>query len=131
MFKENHWDLSPRIFVTYFLADSWSAQWHLANISSHVLYNFLCNNFFIKKASFMPPNEANIVWRAGKIWRGGGHCVLKWILRRHFKPPLIATIEIVWSYFYRVLAVLKHHRRLWANVFDTDICSKVIEIVSR
>ena len=25
---------------------------------------------------------------------GGGHCVLKWILRRHFKPPLNATILI-------------------------------------
>ena len=27
----------------------------------------------------------------------------------------------VWSHFYKILVVLKYHRRLWANIFDTDI----------
>ena len=27
----------------------------------------------------------------------------------------------VWSHFYKILVVLKWHRCLWANIFDTDI----------
>ena len=31
------------------------------------------------------------------------------------------NIKYVWSHFYQILVVLKHHRRLWNNIFDTDI----------
>ena len=31
------------------------------------------------------------------------------------------NINNVWSHFYQILVVLKYHRRLWANNFDTDI----------
>ena len=31
------------------------------------------------------------------------------------------NINHVWSHFYKILVVLKYHRRLWANIFDTDI----------
>ena len=30
-------------------------------------------------------------------------------------------INHVCSYFYKILVVLKYHRCLWANIFDTDI----------
>ena len=33
------------------------------------------------------------------------------------------NINHVWSHFYKILVVLKYHRRLWANIFDTDISS--------
>ena len=36
----------------------------------------------------------------GNRGRGGGHCVLKWILWGHFKPPLNATIEIVFEVIF-------------------------------
>ena len=29
--------------------------------------------------------------------RGGGHCVLKWIFRGHFKPPPYSTKEIMFK----------------------------------
>ena len=31
------------------------------------------------------------------------------------------NINYVWSHFYQILVVLKYHRRLWNNIFDTDI----------
>ena len=31
------------------------------------------------------------------------------------------NINYVWSHFYKILVVLKHHRRPWAHIFDTDI----------
>ena len=31
------------------------------------------------------------------------------------------NINHVWSRFYKILVILKYHRRLWGNVFDTDI----------
>ena len=31
------------------------------------------------------------------------------------------NIKYVWSHFYQILVVLKYHRRLWNNIFDTDI----------
>ena len=31
------------------------------------------------------------------------------------------SINQVWSHFYEILVVLKYHRCLWANIFDTDI----------
>ena len=35
------------------------------------------------------------------------------------------NINHVWSHFYKILVVLKYHRRLWANIFDTDICRSI------
>ena len=31
------------------------------------------------------------------------------------------NINHAWRHFYKILVVLKYHRRLWANIFDTDI----------
>ena len=31
------------------------------------------------------------------------------------------NMKYVWSHFYQILVVLKYHRRLWNNIFDTDI----------
>ena len=37
------------------------------------------------------------------------------------------NINYVWSHFYQILVVLKYHRRLCNNIFDTDI-SRIINI---
>ena len=34
-------------------------------------------------------------------------------------------INHVWSHFYEILVVLKHHRRLWNNIFDTAISRSI------
>ena len=31
------------------------------------------------------------------------------------------NINYVWSHFYQILVVMKYHRCLWNNIFDTDI----------
>ena len=31
------------------------------------------------------------------------------------------NMKYVWSHFYQILVVLKYHRCLWSNIFDTDI----------
>ena len=31
------------------------------------------------------------------------------------------NMKYVWSHFYQILVVLKYHRCLWNNIFDTDI----------
>ena len=30
-------------------------------------------------------------------------------------------IKYFWSHFFQIFAVLKYHRRLWSNIFNTDI----------
>ena len=35
------------------------------------------------------------------------------------------NINYVWSHFYQILVVLKYHRRLWNNIFDTDISRSI------
>ena len=35
------------------------------------------------------------------------------------------NINLVWSHFCNILVVLKYHRCLWANIFDTDICRSI------
>ena len=31
------------------------------------------------------------------------------------------NMKYVWSHFFQILVVLKYHRRLWNNIYDTDI----------
>ena len=31
------------------------------------------------------------------------------------------NMKYIWSHFYLILVVLKHHRRLWNNIFNTNI----------
>ena len=57
------------------------------------------------------------VWMAG----GGALCVqidFTWTFQTN---TMCNSINHVWSHFYKILVVLKYHRRLWANIFDTDI----------
>ena len=35
------------------------------------------------------------------------------------------NINYVWSHFYQILVVLMYHRRLWNNIFDTDISRSI------
>ena len=35
------------------------------------------------------------------------------------------NMKYVWSHFYQILVVLKYHRRLWNNIFDTDISRSI------
>ena len=35
------------------------------------------------------------------------------------------NINYVWSHFYQILVVLKYHRRLWDNIFNTDISRSI------
>ena len=35
------------------------------------------------------------------------------------------NINYVWSHFYQILVVLKYHRRLWNNIFNTDISRSI------
>ena len=48
-----------------------------------------------------------------------GHHVLKWFLRGHFKPPLNATIEVVFEVIFHQALVVPS--QLWANIFCTEI----------
>ena len=60
--------------------------------------------------------------------KGGALCVqmdFTWTFQTNTKCN---NINSFWSHFYQILVVLKYHRRLWANIFDTDI-SRCIYII--
>ena len=63
-------------------------------------------------------------------------------VRKFFDPPTALCVQMdvmwtfetttkcnnlnyVWSHFYQILVVLTYHRRLWANIFDTDISRSI------
>ena len=48
-------------------------------------------------------------------------CVFLDFMRTFQTTTKCNNINHVWSHFYKILVVLKYHRRLWANIFDTDI----------
>ena len=52
------------------------------------------------------------------------------VFKIDFTRPFLTTnkcnnINHVRSHFHKILVVLKYHRRLWANIFDTDICRSI------
>ena len=57
------------------------------------------------------------------------HCVFHGVqmdFTRTFQTNAkLNNINHVWSHFCKILVVLKYHRRLWANIFDTDICRSI------
>ena len=66
----------------------------------------------------------NAIMQGGrKVWKslGPGGTVM-----RTFQTNIKCNnINHVWSHFYEILVVLKYHRRLWGNIFDTDICRSI------
>ena len=58
---------------------------------------------------------------------GRRHCLFKWILHGHLKPPPIwITFEVIYiTYFF---LVLKYHSRPWANIFDQTFLDAVFFI---
>ena len=57
-----------------------------------------------------------------KIWDSGGALCVQMDFTRTFEANTKCnSIKYVWSHFYQLLVVLKYHRRLWNNIFDTDI----------
>ena len=57
----------------------------------------------------------------------GTLCVQMDFMRTFKTTTKCNTINHVWSHFYKILVVWKYHRRLWVNIFDTDI-SRCINI---
>ena len=56
------------------------------------------------------------------VSRGGGAlCVQMDFMRTFEANTKCNSNKYVWSYFYQILVVLKYHRRLWNNIFDTNI----------
>ena len=55
----------------------------------------------------------------------GALCVQIYFTRTFQTTTKCDNINHVWSHFYKLLVVLKYHRRLWANIFDTDICRSI------
>ena len=53
--------------------------------------------------------------------RGGALCVQMEFTRTFEANTKCNNMKYVWSHFYQILVVLKYHRRLWNNIFDTDI----------
>ena len=57
--------------------------------------------------------------RAVGTW--GALCVQMDFTRTFEANTKCNSIKYVWSHFYQLLVVLKYHRCLWNNIFDTDI----------
>ena len=64
------------------------------------------------------------------VWTSKMVCVIQIGLLLCVQMDFMRTFETttmcnnknhVWSHFYKIWVVLKYHRRLWANIFDTDI----------
>ena len=53
--------------------------------------------------------------------RGGALCVQMDFTQTFEANAKCNNINHVWSHFYKILVVLKYHRRPWANIFDPDI----------
>ena len=56
---------------------------------------------------------------------GGALCVEMDLTRTFQASTKCNNRNSVWNHPYQVLVVLKHHRRLWANIFDTDISRSI------
>ena len=62
----------------------------------------------------------------GPRWLGGGALCVQMDFTRTFEANAKCNnINHVLSHFYKFLVVLKYHRRLWANIFDTDISRRI------
>ena len=57
----------------------------------------------------------------------GALCVQMDFTRTFEANTMCNNMNHVWSHFYKILVVLRYHRRLWVNIFDTDI-SRCINI---
>ena len=55
-------------------------------------------------------------------WGGGALCVQMDFMQTFQTNAKCKNINHVWCQFYKILVVLKYRRRLWVNIFDTDIC---------
>ena len=62
--------------------------------------------------------------------RKGAPCVQMDFMRTFETTTKCNNINHVWNHFYKILVVLKYHRRLWANIFDTNI-SRCINIYNK
>ena len=58
------------------------------------------------------------------VGKGRGALCVQLDFTRTFKT-MCNNINCVWSHFYKMLVVLKYHRRPWANIFHTDICRRI------
>ena len=56
---------------------------------------------------------------------GGALCVQMDFTRTFQTNAKCNNINPVWSHFCKMLVVLKYHRRLWDNIFDTDLCRSI------
>ena len=53
--------------------------------------------------------------------RGGGTVCSNGFYANIWSQRQVQNINHVWGHFYKILVVLKYHRRPWGNIFDTDI----------
>ena len=59
---------------------------------------------------------------SGALEKGGGALCFQLDFTRTFEANTKCNnINYVWSHFYQILVVLMYRRRLWNNIFDTDI----------
>ena len=101
-----------------------------------------CNCSFVAKLSSEPSSkyeeaEGKKIWRStiliglsyyfyslfynAKNWGPGALCVQMDFTQTFQTNTKCDNINHVWSHVYKLLVVLKYHRSLWVNIFDTDI----------
>ena len=84
--------------------------------------NKLVSSIVYTNASF----SDSVSWDGGRFEKGGGALCVQMDFTRTFDANTKCNnINYVWSHFYQILVVLKHHRRLWNNIFDTDISRSI------
>ena len=87
--------------------------------SKYVLYSMPLEGHKIRRHD-LPP-LVGIGWTDLPSSRGGALCVQMDFMRTFEANTKCNNNKYVWSHFYQILVVLKYHRRLWNNIFDTDI----------
>ena len=111
-------------------------RWKLCLRSNTVLFSMKIVIFhqFHQKINNLYLVELKIINKSNYCHLSYVLCFLKWMFLTlgniHFKRTFQTTtkcnnINHFWSQFYEILVVLKYHKRLWANIFDTDICRSI------
>ena len=109
--------------------------WTLDHSTFHVLFAPFA--LFVLVSTFRSPHLKKQKQMFIDLWRksssrvgfffffGGALCVQMDFTLKFEANTKCNNINYVWSHFYQILVVLKYHRRLWNNIFDTDISRSI------
>ena len=90
--------------------------------TSAATLGFLLQFYCTTISTVMPISACVLGVFGGLRWKEEGALCVQMDFTRTFETtPKCNNINHVWSHFYKILVVLKYHRRPWANIFDTDI----------